>query len=159
MRPNLVDTSTNIPSPDNEVEVLMSYDEILDNQFKNLPINLVVHDTSPTGLPCYIEVHLGNTPRDKGTTVLDLGNYIYRRFGLKYQMCPEYRGEGKKTTVRWFMSWDDVQLIRPNIFKAAGCDKRLLKHREFLPFGFQSLIIQDTSRSVYPPIKGQNERP
>lgn len=129
----------------------MNYDKYLDSQFKDLVINLVRHDASPTGLPCYIEVHLGKTPKDKGALVLDLGNYIYRRFGLKYQMTPEYRGKGKKTTVRWFMSWQDIRPIRQNIWEAVrGCNHERDSSVDSLPSGFTSLIIQNTSRGVSP---------
>jgi hypothetical protein len=130
----------------------MDYDKRLNEQFKDLEINLVAHDTSAHGLPCYIEVHLGKTPKDKGSLVLDLGNYIYRRFGLRYQMTPEYRGRGKTTTVRWFMSWEDVEPIRLNILKAFDKEK-MIKFEHYLPFEFRSLIIQNTSRGVYPQTK------
>lgn len=122
----------------------MDYDQYLNSQFKNLVINLVKHDTSPTGFPAYIEVHLLKTPKDKGTLVLDLGNYIYRTTGLKYQMTPEFRGKGKATTLRWFMSWDDIRPVIPNINKACGT-KDLGDH---LPIAFQSLIIQNSKRGV-----------
>ena len=128
----------------------MNYDTMLDAQFKDLIINLVAHDTSPCGLPCYIEVLLGKAPKDKGALVLDLGNYIYRRFGLRYQMCPELRGRGKTTSIRWFMTWDDVQPIRANILKACDKPEGMLSHREYLPLEFRSLIIQNTARGVCP---------
>lgn len=122
----------------------MDYDTMLNEKFQDLEINLVRHDTSPTGYPCFIEVKLLKTPKDKGALVLDLGNYIHRRFGLRYQMTPEYRGKGKATTVRWFMTWDDAKPIVPNVAKALDCTEAvaLLK--------LNSLIIQNTARGVRP---------
>lgn len=124
------------------------YTQRLKEQFKDLEINLVVHDTSPTGYPCYIEAHLGKNIKDKGSLVLDLGNYIYR-LGLKYQMTPEFRGKGKKTTLRWFMSWEDLESIRLNILKAFDKEK-MIKVEHYLPLEFRSLIIQNSSRGVVP---------
>lgn len=124
----------------------MDYTEQLIEQFKDLRINLVRHDDSPTGLPCYIEVHLGYTPKDKGLLVLDLGNYIYRTTGLGYEMCPEFRGRGKKTTIRWFMSWRHVTPILPLIYKAVAPERLVID--QHIPYEFNSLIIQDSSRGV-----------
>lgn len=116
------------------------------NNFEQLKISLVKHDDSHTGLPCYIEVQLNSMPKDKGSLVLDLGNYIYRNLGLSYQMPPEFRGGGKKTTLRWFMSWKDLAPVLPNLKQAFG-----IKHMaEVLPVEFQSLIIQDTACGVFP---------
>lgn len=124
------------------------YTKKLHEQFKDLKINLVVHDTSLTGLPCYIEAHLNKTPKDKGLLALDLGNYIYRTTDLLYRSCPEYRGRGKKTTIRWFMSWEDLEPVRMNILKAFG-EEKLIKHPKYLPYEFSTLIIQDTSRGAH----------
>lgn len=118
--------------------------------FSKLKIVLVVHDTSPMGLPCYIEAHLNHSPKDRGGVVLDLGNYIYRTTGLRYQMTPEYRGRGKNTTLRWFMTWEDLEPVRLNILKAFG-NEEMLKYDKYLPFEFRSLIIQDPDRGVLPP--------
>lgn len=122
------------------------YHNTLKERFKDLEINLVKHDTSFHGLPCYIEVVLGHNPKDKGNLVLDLGNYLYSVLGLKYQMTPEFRGRGKKTTVRWFCSWENIAPIQANICSAFGT--KLVEYH--LPFEFQSLIIQNASRGVYP---------
>jgi hypothetical protein len=127
----------------------MEYTDKLKELYGQLEINLVVHDTSPTGYPCYIEVHLGKSPKDKGTTALDLGNYIYRTTGLMYQSCPEYRGRGKKTTLRWFMSWRDLEPVRLNILKAFK-KENMLKVEGYLPYEFRSLIIQNAARGVMP---------
>lgn len=126
----------------------MEYMDKLKEQFGDLEINLVAHDTLATGLPCYIEVHLGQSPKtkDKGNLVLDLGNYIYRTTGLSYQMCPEFRGRGKKTTVRWFLSWRDVTPVLPNIYKAVAPDRTVIPNH--LPYEFRSLIIQNANRNV-----------
>lgn len=115
--------------------------------FSHLEINLVSHDTSSAGLPAYIEVHLGHTPKDRGSLVLDLGNYIYGTTGIAYEMCPEFRGRGKQTTVRWFVSWRGLEPIRLNILKAFGKEK-MIKVEQYLPFEFRSLIIQNPARGV-----------
>lgn len=125
----------------------MDYNDKLKNEFKDLVINIVKHDTSATGLPCYIEVHLGKSPKNKESLVLDLGNYIYRTTGLSYQMCPEFRGRGKTTTLRWFMSWRDVQPILANIYKAVTPDRKPIDGH--LPYEFSSLIIQNSDRGVH----------
>lgn len=124
----------------------MDYDTALKDKFKNLEINLVKHDTSPTGLPCYIEAHVGSvSKKDKGSLVRDLGNYIYR-LGLRYQMTPEFRGKGKKQTLRWFMSWEDIEPYRISIQEKFGFRARSEK---YLPGKFRSLIIQNSKRGVY----------
>ena len=127
--------------------IVPDYNTRLDEEFGDLVIKLVKHDASASGMPAYIEAHLGKTPKDKGETVLDLGNYIYRRSGLSYRHTPEYRGKGKSTTLRWFMSWDDLRPVLPNIFKAAGKEYNP-RFGDYLPLEFSSLIIQDQSRGV-----------
>lgn len=109
--------------------------------FKDLKINIVKHDTSPTGLPAYIEVHLEHNPKDKGSLVLDLGNYIYNTFHIPYQMTPEYRGKGKKTTIRWFMSWTDFETVRLSILTHYG-KQNMINIKQYVPFEFNSLSIQ-----------------
>jgi len=123
----------------------MLYDQYLDAQFSTLLLTLVKHDTSLSGMPCYIEVFLGKTPKDKGGTAKDLGNYIYRRFGISYQQVPEYRGKGKSATIRFFLSWEDIQPLRAEILKVFNKPETMLKCREYLPFEFNSLIIQDAA--------------
>lgn len=115
--------------------------------FSMLKINLVRHDDSPTGMPAYIEVNLEHTPKDKSALVLDLGNYIYRVTGIAYEMTPEFRGRGKATTIRWFISWKGLAPILDNIFKAYG-KKRILSF-DHLPYEFYSLIIQNPERGVH----------
>lgn len=124
--------------------------------FSKLEINLVSYDTgSAEGcLPAYIEVHLSKSipTNDKGNLVLDLGNYIYRTFGLGYEMCPEFRGRGKNTTIRWFMSWRDFEKIRPNVLKAFN-KENMIKIERYVPYEFRSLIIQNPNRGVHAPIE------
>jgi len=117
--------------------------------FSQLAINLVRHDTSSSGLPCYIEAHITalGEKKDRGSLVLDLGNYIYRTFGLRYQMVPEFRGIGKNTTLRWFMSWQDIEPIRGNILKAFEKES-MLNVQGYLPYEFSSLIIQKPARGA-----------
>ena len=113
--------------------------------FTKLNINLVKHDTGSAEfcLPAYIEVHLGQTikTKDKGNLVLDLGNYIYKTFGIVYEMTPEYRGKGKNTTLRWFISWKHLEPIRFNILKVYNKES-MIKVERYLPFDFNSLSIQ-----------------
>lgn len=118
---------------------MIDYNQILSDKFKRLKINLVKHDTSSCGLPCFIEVELGHMPKDKGDIVLDLGNYIYRKFGLAYQNCPEYRGRGEATTLRWFMSWENIRPIQKAI--CLHYDKKVLAP-DWLPIEFYSLALQ-----------------
>lgn len=126
--------------------------------FEKLEINLVKHDTGAARgcLPAYIEVHLGQSVKDKQELVVDLGNYIYRTTGIGYEMCPEFRGKGKKSTLRWFLSWEHLEPIRLNILKAVVPDKveRMIKIERYLPFEFKSLIIQNPNRGVKPQSKG-----
>lgn len=43
--------------------------------------------------------------KNKGDTVVTVGNYIYNRFGLIYEMCPEYSNAGEqKDSLTWFVS-------------------------------------------------------
>lgn len=111
--------------------------------FETLEINLVKHDTSGTGLPAYIEVHLGQSVKDKGRLVLDLGNYVYRITGIAYEMTPEFRGKGKNTTIRWFVSWNNLEPIRKNILKTIGTKESMIKYDKYLPFEFNVLSIQN----------------
>ena len=106
--------------------------------FKNLKIDLVSHDTSPTGCPAFIEISLGKTPKDKGLTALDLGNYVYR-LGFRYQFPPEYLGRGKSSVLRLYMSWQDLEPYRLQICKAHGSN---LDVQGFLPFKFKRMTIQ-----------------
>ncbi len=124
----------------------MNYDTYLAQQFGDLEINLVKHDTSPTGCPTYIEVKLGKMPKDKGTTAKDLSNYLYR-MGLKFQTCPEYLGRGKTSVLRFFMTWDDVRPLIENIRKAVAPESKI-SGVDHLPIEFRSLIIQNTARGV-----------
>lgn len=117
----------------------MSYDQILHDRFKKIIIMLVRHDTGYGGMPAYIEAHLGETPKDKGMTVLDLGNYIYRKFGVSYQNCPEYRGNGKNTTLRWFMRWSDLKPLQKQICDIF--DSKVLGD-DWLPIAFYEIPFQ-----------------
>lgn len=126
----------------------MDYDTYLAKQFGDLEINLVRHNTSPTGCPTYVEVKLGKMPKDKGTTAKDLSNYLYR-MGLKFQTVPEYLGRGKTAVLRFYMTWDDLRPLLPNVFMAVASGVQAYKAHDYLPFAFNSLIIQNTKRGVY----------
>lgn len=128
------------------------YDKMLEEQFGSLVIKIVKHDDSPTGLPAYIEANLGKKPKDLGQTALDLSNYIHRTTGLRYESMPEYRGNGKLTTLRWFMRWEHITLVQKNIWDAVQPDapERLKNLKHHLPIAFRSLIIQDKAKGVTP---------
>lgn len=111
-----------------------------------MEINLVKHDTSSSvfnmegyGSPAYIEVHLKQMPKDKSGLVLDLGNYIYNRFNIAYDMCPEFRGNGENSTIRWFVPWKHLKPLQDNICKYY--DKKVLAE-DYLPLEFQSIPLQ-----------------
>lgn len=111
------------------------YDEILKSKFNRLKINIVKHDTSACGMPAYIEALLLEVPKDKGMLVLDLGNYIYRKFGISYQHTPEYR----EKSLRWFMSWRDIAPLQKSICEWYG--KKVLA-KDYLPLEFDSIPLQ-----------------
>jgi hypothetical protein len=121
----------------------MSYDkyhERLENQYGKLHIRVVKHDASFFGLPLYVEVELGATPKDKGETALDLGNYLYHKYGIAYEPIPEYRGSDKKTTIRWFVSWDrGVNLVKSILEHYGKTGKVYQDH--YLPVEFYSLPL------------------
>ncbi len=121
----------------------MEYDTYLAKQFGNLEINIVKHDTSPTGCPTYIEVKLGKMPKDKGTTAKDLSNYLYR-MGLKFQTCPEYLGRGKTSVLRFFMTWDDVRPLLPQLNGESKIPSKI--PGDHLSFAFRSILIQSAER-------------
>jgi hypothetical protein len=122
----------------------MDYDKRLETEFKDLEISLVKHDTSATGYPLYVEVKLGKAPKDKGATAMDLGNYLYRRFGVNYEPVPEYLGRGKNTTLRFFVSWEKgkATIDQINTFYA----KRVIKADHFLAFEFNRTLLQVGAR-------------
>lgn len=127
----------------------MEYNKYLMDQFKDLEMNIVKHDTSPTGCPAFIEVKLTKTPKDRGQFGMDLGNYIYRAFGISFQPVPEYLGKGKNTSVRYFLSWENLEPIRHLILKAFE-KGGMVSNDRYLPVEFRSLIIQNVRRGVPP---------
>lgn len=88
---------------------MKSYDDVLFENFKNLKVELVHFDNgaTPESMAAYILVS-GLTPKmlkDKGSTALDLGNYLYRRYGLQYEMVPEYHRQGEaKNSIAFYVS-------------------------------------------------------
>lgn len=117
----------------------MDYQEVLNKKFSDKLVTVVKHDTSPTGYPLYIEMTLGSNPKDKGAAALDAGNYLYRKFGVAFEPIPEYRGKGKKTTIRWFVSWDRASSLIDSI-KAMHNETHIKGN--YIPFEFQSAFIQ-----------------
>lgn len=116
----------------------MDYEQHLDSLFKHCRIKIHKHDTSFNGLPTYIEIELGKGYKDKGSLSKDYQNYLHRRFGLKFQTTPEYRGRGKTTTLRVFQTWDDVAELLPAI--ADKYSAKTIPHH--LPVEFQWLYVQ-----------------
>lgn len=114
-------------------------------QFDDLQVWVVKHDTSPTGYPLYIEMHLNKLPRlkDRGALCLDAGNYLYRKFGVAFEPMPEFRGKGKATTLRWFVSWDKGQSLIEAIKNKYGCK---IKASNYLPLEFTRLSIGTNRR-------------
>lgn len=88
---------------------MKDYNEVLEDKFSGLTIELVSFDNgnTPESMQAYVLVS-GLTKammKDKGGTALDLGNYIYRKYGIQYEMCPEYsRGGAKKNTLAFYIS-------------------------------------------------------
>ncbi len=85
------------------------YLEALSSKFQNLSVEIVNFDNgaTPESMQAYILVSgLTKTMlKDKGLTALDLGNYIYRKFGLMYEMTPEYhRTEEAKNSLAFYIS-------------------------------------------------------
>lgn len=85
------------------------YTDRLEKAFGGLKIEIVNFDNgaAPESMAAYILVS-GLTKamlKDKGSTVLDLGNYIHRKYGLQYEMCPEFHRSGEpKNSVAWYIS-------------------------------------------------------
>lgn len=85
------------------------YSERLLSKFGDLKIEIVNFDSgaTPESMAAYVLVS-GLTKqmlKDKGSTALDLGNYIYRRFGIVYEMCPEFhRKDEPKNSVAFYIS-------------------------------------------------------
>lgn len=87
----------------------MDYYEQLAEKFGQLKIELVDFDNgaTPESMAAYILVSgLTKTMlKDKGNTVLDLGNYISLKYGIGYEQCPEYHRSGElKDSVAFYIS-------------------------------------------------------
>ena len=92
----------------------MDYDMILKEKFKDLTFELVNFDNgaTPESMAAYVLVSnlTKGMLKDKGSTVLDLGNYIYRTMGIFYQMVPEYNRSGEpKNSVAFYISKADMK--------------------------------------------------
>jgi hypothetical protein len=93
----------------------MEYMQALYEQFKDVEFNLVNFDNgaTPQSMQCYLLVsglskkHL----KDKGQTALDLGNYVYRRFGFIYENRPEYHRSGEaKNSLAFYQSKEILKM-------------------------------------------------
>jgi hypothetical protein len=87
----------------------LSYTEQLAEAFKDTKIELVEFDNgnTPESMCAYILVsNLDKRMlKDKGETVLDLGNYLYKAFGLHYEHTPEYHRSGEpKNSLAFYVS-------------------------------------------------------
>lgn len=92
-----------------EGDFMKAYEDNLAEQFKHNTIILKHFDNGNTPQSMQLKIVVEGLTKvqlkDKGTLVLDLGNYIYRKFGLQYEMCPEFDNiNEKKNSVTWFIS-------------------------------------------------------
>lgn len=87
----------------------MSYIESLFETFRDVKFEIVNFDNgaTPQSMQCYLlasnldQVALKN----KGQTALELGNYVYHRFGFNYEHCPEYyRKDEPKNSLAFYQS-------------------------------------------------------
>lgn len=92
------------------------YLEALAAKFGKLKIEVVNFDNgaTPESMAAYILVSGLTKPmlKDKGSTVLDLGNYLYRRFGIQYEPVPEFHRSGEaKDSVAFYISKGRLERI------------------------------------------------
>ena len=92
----------------------MSIDEYYANKFKDVTISLVDYDNgaTPESMAAYVLVEGLDKAmmKNKGSTVLDLGNYIYGRWGIHYFPCPEYHKKGcPKNSVAFYISKQNME--------------------------------------------------
>jgi hypothetical protein len=100
-------------------------------------INVVMHDTSTTGIRYKLRIDLGKKiPKAKlGSTVLDVSNNLYRATRFRYAINPEVKNEGKHTVFYYF--FNDVELAQKlSIFfngqpiESESMYKALIKQRD-----------------------------
>ena len=87
----------------------MDYYDKLKEQFKDLKLEIVNFDNGATteSMAAYILVSgLTKTMlKDKGSTALDLSNYLYHWYGLMFETCPEYHRSGEpKNSLAFYIS-------------------------------------------------------
>lgn len=81
----------------------------LEDQMRPLGINIkdFVNGSTDESMAMKIVV-TGLTKKmlaNKGSTTLDVGNYIFRTFGLVYEMCPEFsNADEPKNSLTFFVS-------------------------------------------------------
>lgn len=124
------------------------YMERLIQDFKNLDIELVHFDNgnTPESMQAYILVSglTKNMLKDKGSTALDLGNYLYRRFGLSYEMTPEFhRKDEPKNSIAFYVAkrhFEHMSHVKEWILEHDTSKKRW----ESVLYDKQRLVIPNT---------------
>ncbi len=128
-----------------EGDFMKAYEDNLAEQFKHNTIILKHFDNGNTQQCMQFKIVVKGLTKaqlkDKGTLVLDLGNYIYRKFGLQYEMCPEFNNaQEEKNSVTWFISKERANRHR-HIFVRYGI--KFLKDPEHCyAFDFNPIVIQ-----------------
>lgn len=88
---------------------------------KHLNIELVEFDngSTPESMAAYVLVS-GLTKKelkDKGSAVLDVGNFIYRKYGIQYEHPPEFhRSSEPKDSIAFYISKKRMEKM-PHILK------------------------------------------
>ncbi len=129
-----------------------TYLETLEKKFKSIKIELVSFDTGSTDNSMCMYILCSKLSkssiedeRAKRSTVLDLGNYIYRKYALVYRPVPEYAGKDcPKNSLRFFVDKCDLERmshIKELIYAHVG--KPVMKVPGYLPWEFSRLTIQE----------------
>lgn len=87
----------------------MEYMEMLENKFKAIKIEIVSFDNGATPQSMAVYILCSNLDKklmtSKGDTVLDLSNYLHKKYGLLFLSCPEYhRSNEPKNSLAFYIS-------------------------------------------------------
>lgn len=87
----------------------MSYVSGLYDKFSHIRFDLVYFDNGQTPQCMQLYLRASGLTRDdmknKGKLVLDLGNYVFRRFGIVYEHPPEFdRSSSEENTLAFYQS-------------------------------------------------------
>lgn len=91
----------------------MSIEQYYEQKFKDITITLVDYDNgnTPESMAAFVLCEGLNKAmmKDKGCTVLDLGNFLYRKYGLYLQTTPEYhKKDCPKNSLAFYISKRDM---------------------------------------------------